>query len=278
MELIGVLLGVYLIVYIIYKISKSGSNENSYIPTKISKEDEDKNQERIDNIRQSNKRYDSYFDIKVDSNTSRDFGISVSYNEPIRAKNTKSVKAYKKLIGKKAVLNSFVVFDFETTGLSPHDSEIIEIGAIRVDNVKANNHQSFSSLVKPSQSISKRITKINGIDNAMVADAKSIAEVLQEFHVFIGDLPLIAHNASFDMKFLLHYLEEHGLKFMDNAVVDTLALARKAYPHLDNHKLPTLVDHLSINVNQLHRASDDSLAALYVYTTSVQLLYGAYKN
>lgn len=209
--------------------------------------------------------------VKIDNNTS---GVE---NRTVASKKRDNM-SYDILRGKKNILNSFVVFDFETTGLSPLRDEIIEIGAIRVDDIHAKEHKTFCTFVKPRSPISNRITAINGIDNDMVADADDISSVIKEFHEFIGDLPLVAHNASFDMKFLLHNMQAHGLEFLGNKVVDTLSLARKAFPDIDNHKLTTLVEHIGINVDQSHRAFDDSMAALMVYTTSVQLLYGTYSK
>lgn len=264
--------------FIIYIFSKRNTNITKELQSKEFPKDNTnrkltREELRSAGIRRKNE-YNPSADIKSEMES---LGISVSFNEPRRQSKPKNSPAYKKLTGKKAILNSFVVFDFETTGLSPDKNEIIEIGAIRVDDIKGTEHKTFSMLVKPTQPISKRITKINGIDNEMVSEADGISKAITEFYDFIGDLPLIAHNASFDMKFLLHNLKEHDLEFMDNPVVDTLYLARKAYPDLDNHKLPTLVEHIGIKVNQHHRASDDSLAALYVYTTSMQNLYGAFK-
>lgn len=263
--------------YFLYIIFKPKSEDNYSKPkAKSTPQKLSRDELRSAAIRRKNE-YNPSIDITADMQNF-DISVSYSYNEPKKQSNAKKCSSYKKLTGKKAILNSFVVFDFETTGLNPNKNEIIEIGAIRVNDINSVTHETFSSLVRPSVPIPPRITKINGIDNYMVDDAKDISKVIKEFHDFIGDLPLIAHNASFDMKFLLRNLEEHGLEFMDNSVIDTLSLSRKAYPDLENHKLPTLVNHIGIKVNQLHRASDDSLAALYVYTTSMKILYGAYKS
>ena len=168
----------------------------------------------------------------------------------------------------------YIVFDLETTGFSPIYDEIIEIGAIKVDKDSSKEHQIFNILVKPSKKISKGITSINGIDNDMVANANTIDVTIQEFYDFIEDFPLVAHNAPFDMKFLIKNFEDSGLIFKDNEVINTLPLARKAFPNFPNHKLTTLIEHLEIEVKQSHRALDDSIATMQIYNKAVEILNG----
>jgi len=181
------------------------------------------------------------------------------------------------LKGKKAVQKSFVVFDIETTGLSPHDDEIIEIGAIRVDDINASSHTTYQELIKPSCRISSRITSITGITNDMLENCNSIDHHIKEFKEFIGDLPIVAHNASFDCGFMSHTFKKHGLEF-NNHVIDTLQLSRKALPQLENHKLTTIKKHLCIKSDRDHRALDDAIATLRVYAFSIDELYNVFKK
>ena len=207
--------------------------------------------------------------------------LTMSYELPKREEKTTIKRTSSSTItylkGKKAVQKSFVVFDIETTGLSPHDDEIIEIGAVRVDNINSSNHKTFQILIKPSRKISSRITKITGITNDMLDDCKCIDHHIKEFKEFIGDLPLVAHNATFDCGFMSNAFKKHGLEF-NNHVIDTLQLSRKALPQLENHKLITIKEHLRIKSDRNHRALDDAIATLRVYAFSIDELYNVFKK
>lgn len=157
-----------------------------------------------------------------------------------------------------------IVFDLETTGLSADNNEIIEIGAIKVIN---GSFETYTTLVKPTKKVSKQITKITGITNKMLLDAPSIEDIIDDFFDFLEDFPLVAHNASFDMRFLKRNLENHNLIFRENIITDTLSLARRKFPELENHKLSTLIKHLGIKVERSHRATDDALATLQIYNS-----------
>ena len=94
-----------------------------------------------------------------------------------------------------------IVLDFETSGLSPHYGDrAIEIGAVLIKNSMIVER--FQSLMNPGFRISSFIESYTGISNDMVTAAPSCEEVMEEFAEFIGDLPLVAHNASFDRRFL----------------------------------------------------------------------------
>ena len=96
----------------------------------------------------------------------------------------------------KTLVDDYVVFDLETTGLDPFTCKIIEIGALKYKNNELVDE--FSFLINPDCPISSTITNITGIDNETIKDAPKIAEILPKFITFIEDLTLIAHNSSFD--------------------------------------------------------------------------------
>jgi DNA polymerase-3 subunit epsilon len=106
-----------------------------------------------------------------------------------------------------------VVLDFETTGLSPaYDDRMIEVGAVRVRDGEMLD--SFHELANPGRPISAFIAGYTGITNAELAKARPTAEVMADFAAFLGDSPVVAHNASFDSKFLnaeLHLIGRGGL-------------------------------------------------------------------
>ena len=108
--------------------------------------------------------------------------------------------------------SSYVIFDFETTGLSRDRDEIIEIGALKVEANKPV--QEFSCLIKPSKSISPRITEITGITNQDLETAPHISEVFSDFIKFIDGSILIAHNAEFDIGFLRAACSNMGLSLI----------------------------------------------------------------
>jgi len=160
----------------------------------------------------------------------------------------------------------FVVFDLETTGLSPKRNAIIEIGAIHYTHGQ-DNHRSFQSFVDPGKPIPKKISKLTGITDDMVTGADGPEVALREFLKFVGGCTLVAYNASFDMGFLRHHGGKHGLD-VDIPAIDALRSARRAWPDLPNHKLATVAKHLDIDVGQSHRALDDCLTTLHVYAQS----------
>lgn len=184
-----------------------------------------------------------------------------------------TIGSHKKIAGKNAVQNSFVVFDIETTGLHAENDEIIEIAAIKIADINSNNHKTFNALIKPQKPIPSHITKLTGITDDMVENADDINTVIKEFCEFIEDYPLVGHNIDFDVKFVNNKAKKAKVKFENKKLIDTLPLARKAFPDLQNHKLPTLVEHIKIKVDKSHRAFEDVRAALFVYTTSIKILY-----
>ena len=105
-------------------------------------------------------------------------------------------------------MNTYVVFDIETTGFSPLTCQIIEIGAVRVENGVITDR--FSTFVNPKVPIPFQITQLTSITDQMVIGAPDIETVLPQFLEFIGDAALVAHNASFDVSFIEQKLQISG--------------------------------------------------------------------
>ena len=118
----------------------------------------------------------------------------------------------------------YVVFDIETTGLSPNSCRITEIGAIKIENGEICDK--FSQLINPGVPIPPNITELTGISDQMVAGMPDISEVLPEFLSFCRDCTVVAHNASFDCGFIRYNAAEQGLEF-HNKTLDTLKLTRE---------------------------------------------------
>ena len=166
--------------------------------------------------------------------------------------------------------STFVVFDLETTGLSPKNNEIIEIGAVKIENEEIVDH--YQSFVKPDKNIPSKITDLTGINNEMVADADKIDKVLDEFVDFIGDSVLVAHNADFDYSFLQSAFQKTNKKEAEYPVLDTLALSRALLNGIKNHKLNTLAKHFNVNLENHHRADDDAEATAEILLNFLEML------
>jgi len=150
-----------------------------------------------------------------------------------------------------------VVLDFETTGLSPRRGDrAIEIGAVRVEKNRVVDH--FQSLINPGIRVSPFIQGLTGISNGMLANAPGAEEVMAALLAFIGDAPLVAHNAPFDGRFLDAELARIG-RMRTNELICSLKVARRIYPHIASHKLEVLVRYKNLPVSGVfHRALADA--------------------
>ena len=163
----------------------------------------------------------------------------------------------------------FVVFDIETTGLYPAKDRITEIGAVRV--VEGRICDTFSTFVNPGIPIPKAITDLTGINDAMVADAPGPGQALESFLKFAGELPVVAHNASFDTGFIKAAAKAHNMKF-ENIIIDTLQMSRSLFPKLGKHKLDTVAKHLGVSLENHHRAINDASATAEIFIKCIDLL------
>lgn len=157
----------------------------------------------------------------------------------------------------------FVVLDFETTGLSSLEDEIVEVAAVCVRNFIPVGE--FHSLVRPTKSIPKEAMAVHGITDEMVADAPPLAEILPRLMEFIGNRTIVAHNARFDLGFL----QQASLKILgrqfENPSIDTLSLSRENMPSLRSHALTALARDLKIDLTHAHRAMNDCLATIALF-------------
>ena len=153
--------------------------------------------------------------------------------------------------------NTVVVLDFETTGLSPDMGDrAIEIGAVRIEHGEVTAR--FQELMNPGQRVSGFIESYTGISNEMLSVARPCATVMQDFAEFIAGYNLVAHNASFDKRFLDAELDRISTDYSGQFSCSMLA-ARRIYQNAPNHQLGTLVTHLNIPAKGVfHRALYDS--------------------
>jgi len=171
--------------------------------------------------------------------------------------------------GNRSFDDEFVVFDIETTGLSPVKDRITEIGAVKIKNGQLVDR--FSELINPEIPIPDNIIKLTGITNAMVKDKETIREVLPRFLQFAGDAPLVAHNAGFDTGFIRVKAGEMDIA-VNNTVIDTLQLSRILLTELKRHKLNLVCEYLGISLENHHRAADDAEATAEVMLKFISIM------
>lgn len=154
---------------------------------------------------------------------------------------------------------TFVIFDTETTGFSPINDRVIEIGAVKVLNGKKLGEKTW--LINPQRSIPWYVQNVHHISVEMVKDQPTFAEIYPEFLEFIDGSVLIAHNAPFDVRMMSAEAERAKMPAPKNAVLDSLALFRNWYPDLKSHQLGDIINFMDISSEGMHahRATDDSL-------------------
>ncbi len=153
--------------------------------------------------------------------------------------------------------DSLIILDFETTGLSPDQGDrAIEIGAVKLENGVITER--FQELMNPGSRISPFIEEYTGITNTMLRSAAPCDEVMEKFSHFIQDHNLVAHNASFDKRFLDAELQRIQ-SYYNGDFACSLLIARRIYQAAPNHKLGTLVRYKNIeSTGSFHRALYDS--------------------
>jgi DNA polymerase-3 subunit epsilon len=158
---------------------------------------------------------------------------------------------------------TFCVLDLETTGGSPRDCAITEIGAVKYRG--GDLLGTFQTLVDPGLPIPPLITVLTGITEAMVVEAPDIGTALPTFLEFIGNAVIVGHNIRFDMSFLNAAAALHGYPPLSNDTVDTAGLGRRLVrEEVRNMRLQTLAAHFRSPVTPIHRALDDARATAHV--------------
>lgn len=163
-----------------------------------------------------------------------------------------------------------VVFDLETTGLSPTTDEILEIGALVVRDGRVVRDERFQTLVRPTRPISVEVSLIHGIRDEHVAGAPPLAEALPAFLRFVDGRPLVAHNAGFDLSFLRAAGSRLGLPVPAGAHC-TMVLSRRCFPRERRHNLASACARLGVLPSGAHRALADveATAELFVRLSSI---------
>lgn len=153
---------------------------------------------------------------------------------------------------------TFVIFDIETTGLYPRMHDIIELGAVKVQQGMIID--TFAEMIRPVKTkITDFVTSLNHITNDMVEDGEDIRSALKSFKEFTEGCVLVAHNARFDTDFIYEKMKEYGIEFNVMPCIDTLQLARVLYAEqIKSFALGNLGKFLKVEVETQHRAVHDS--------------------
>lgn len=173
-------------------------------------------------------------------------------------------------------METVAVLDFETTGLSPNCGDrATEIAIILVCDGQVVDR--YQSLMNAGRRIPAEVTQITGITNAMIATAPPVAKVMRDACKFIGNTPVVAHNASFDKKFWDAELSYLSLSSASKFAC-TMLLSRRIYPNSLNHRLSTLVQLLGLpQTGKAHRAMVDAEMTSHLWCRIQQDLSKTYR-
>jgi len=161
--------------------------------------------------------------------------------------------------------NGIIALDLETTGLSPLCDRIIELSAVKL---KPEGMTFFDRLINPQIPISEITIKIHGITDEMVKNSPAVSEVLPDFVTFMEDLPLIGHNAKFDIGFIVFNMHHLNIIPKNNRVLCSCQISRAIFKAMPNHKLGTLAEKLGIALRH-HEAFDDACASLRLFAKAI---------
>ncbi len=179
-------------------------------------------------------------------------------------------KNYKKNSAIPKECDSYVVLDFETTGLNSQTDEIIEIGALKVENDKIED--TFDLLIKCVKEVPEEITELTGITNEHLnnegTDLKSAIELLRDF---VSDSTIVCHNAPFEQGFLTTACKKLDVDLFNNRIIDTKTMARVLLRGMISYKLKTIAEYFLIPVEQEHRALPDCETTYRVYVKLKEL-------
>ena len=168
---------------------------------------------------------------------------------------------------------TYVVFDLETTGLYPNSGDTItEIGAVKIKNGKIIDR--YDELINPGKELNEEIIKITGITNEMLKGKRNEEEALKDFIKWVDVLPMVAHNAKFDISFIEKAFDKYNFGKLENVVIDTLGLSRYLESSERYHNLATLVKRYNIpwDEDKHHRADYDSEGTALIFDKMLRKL------
>ena len=162
--------------------------------------------------------------------------------------------------------NTYVVFDFETTGFNAGGGDsIIEIGAVKLHNGEIIER--YDELINPGRKLPQKITDVTSITDEMLQDKDNEENAVKRFIEWFGDLPMVAHNAKFDVSFLEMAYQKYNLGTFNNPVIDTLELSRTLDNTFARHSLSALVKRYNVpwDESSHHRGDYDAEGTALVF-------------
>jgi DNA polymerase III epsilon subunit family exonuclease len=168
---------------------------------------------------------------------------------------------------------SFVALDFETTGKYPLTSEICEVALIRFKGDEVIDR--FQSFVKPLKGMTKESEAVHGLSLESLNDAPDLQSVLEKLVEFVGEDPLVGHNISFDLGFLIYELERLKVKNFKKLMRPhfcTSYLSINLWPKLSSHRLMHLASHIGLVIKPNHRAMQDAEVCMRVFQNLIEPL------
>lgn len=171
-----------------------------------------------------------------------------------------------------ALEGDFVVFDFETTGLSVLHDRPTELGAVKISGGKLK--ESFSTLIDPRREIPPEVVEKTGITNEMVKGQPLFEDILPDFYKFTYGCSVVCHNIAFDFPFLLRGGNRSGWAFGDRRTFDTMAIAPLAIPGISRLTLDKVLEGLGLVNDNAHRATSDAEATAKAFIAMQRKLSG----
>ena len=168
---------------------------------------------------------------------------------------------------------TFVVFDTETTGFNAGGGDqMIEIGAVKICNDEIIDR--FDELIDPGRHIPNKITTLTCISDDMVKGKDNEENVTKKFLEWVGNAPMVAHNAKFDISFITSAMNKYNLGEFKNTVIDTLELSRTLDQGYARHSLSALVSRYNVpwEEDAHHRADYDAEGTAHVFAKMIQKL------
>ncbi len=184
-----------------------------------------------------------------------------------------SVKIVLRPNDSKLLDNTYVIFDLETTGFNAGGADsIIEIGAVKLSH--GNIIEKYDELINPGRSLPNRITELTGITDKMLEGKCNEEEAVKKFMEWVGDYPMVAHNAKFDTSFMEMAYKKYNLGVFSNTVIDTLELSRTMDTGYARHSLSMLVKRYNVEFDEdsHHRGDYDAEATGLVFHKMLQKL------
>ena len=170
------------------------------------------------------------------------------------------------------IKNTYVVFDTETTGFNAGHDQMIEIGAVKIKEGAIIDR--FDELINPGYHIPDRITELTCITDEMVSTCDNEENVTKRFLEWTGNLPMVAHNAKFDISFIEMSMKKYNLGEFKNTVIDTLELSRTLDQGFARHSLSALVKRYNVPFDEdaHHRADYDAEGTALVFSKMLDKL------